>query len=144
MKSSTILICPKCNREYNIFLGNGMTSFCKEQLFDYTNKEGNIITRSKNNQILNLPELHEFLKLENLKINNNFGNDYYYCDKCKSYEIKFYYYLRIDNRIFRPKYKCERCESTLNHIPKKELDYNHYCSKCNIPMKNTNYIVYWD
>ncbi len=144
MKVSSILKCPKCNREYNLFLGNGMRSFCEEQLFDFDNEEGNIIKRSKDNGIVNLNELQKFLKLESTKINKNFGNDYYYCDKCKSFDIRFYYYLESNGKIFRPKYKCKRCDSILNHTSKKDIDYNHYCDKCNISMKDTGLIVNWD
>lgn len=144
MGNGSILKCHKCNKEYNLFLGNGMFSFCEEQLFDFTQKGGNIIDRSKDNKILNLDELQQFLKLKDISINKNFGNECYYCDNCKNFEIRFYYYLKSGNKVFRPKYKCERCDSILNHTPKKNINYSHYCKKCNIPMENTGFIVNWD
>jgi len=145
MGKGTVLKCPKCNSEYDLFLGNGMRSFCEEQLFNFSNdSDENIIVRSKENEIDNLLELQNFLKLKNIKINQNFGNDYYYCDKCKCFEVRFYYYLKSSGKIFSPKYRCKRCNSKLNHTHKKNMVYNHYCSKCNIPMKETGLYIYWD
>ncbi len=144
MEYGSILKCNKCNREYFLYLGNGMISFCEEQLFDFNNKYGNIIARSNNSGIVNMHELQEFLKLENVKINKNFKNDFYYCDKCKSFEIKFYYYLRNDSKLFVPKYRCKRCNHILNHTPKKNTYYSYYCCKCNVSIEDTGFVVEWD
>lgn len=143
MGMGSILECPKCKKEYQLCLGNGWISFQEKHLFNFKD-DGNVIDRSKYDKISNLNELHEFLKLENVRANKDFKNDYYYCDKCKSFEIKFYYYLKSGNKIFRPKYKCERCGSILNHTRKKNIEYHHYCSECNIPMNYTGFILHWD
>ena len=143
MGDGAIYTCKKCGTTKNIFTGNGMVSFCEEQLFDFNNKYGNIISRCITDRIQNLEELRKFLKLDNMKIMKNFEDEVYICDNCKNITTKFKFTLVADTKRFRPIYNCELCNHKLRPVSKKE-EYNIICPKCGDKGLKDISLVNWD
>jgi len=137
-------VCKKCGMEKNIYLGNSMFSFCKEQVMDLKRSVGNVLDRAIESEIVNLKELKKFLKLKNVNIEDDFEDDIYYCNNCYTMYGKFKFSLYAEGNIFYPIYKCKRCNSplVLDEIPNKQ--YFVRCDKCNIPMEKKLFSFFWD
>ena len=121
MGSMVSITCNDCKNKEVYYLGIGFMYF-SENVF-YKNISENesplIFSLIKSKKIINIVKKY----LENGAIpDNDYGNDFYYCEKCKLIEDYFYFLLNDNGKIYTPSYKCKLCKNNMMRI----IDFNEY------------------
>ena len=126
MGTGLIHICKKCNKENPIYYGVGMQDFPSHYTDDNFK---NLIELGKQEKLYNINKLLEFIKLNNVIIEDNYEHYAYICDNCHIIHNKFRYTLISGNKVFYPKYKCDYCGKLLRKKKNNE-DYKLKCKYC--------------
>ena len=117
-------ICQKCKHEKDFLCGVGFNDFGYQD-----NNFKKLIEIGKKEQLQNINQLLNFIKLENVYLKSDYKHDVYVCTKCKNLHNKFRYTLISNNNRFIPKYKCNYCGNNLK-IKKEQENFNITCDNC--------------
>ena len=130
MGSIVNITCSDCKNNEEYFLGIGFMYFSENVFFkNLSENELPIIydlVKSKN--IINIVKKY----LENGAIpGDEYGNDFYYCEKCKIIDSYFYFSLENNGEVYIPNYECNICKNKMKRI----IDFNELkleikCKKC--------------
>jgi hypothetical protein len=120
--------CKECKNNIEYYIGIGFMYF-QDNVFHkniYENEKPIIYDLVKNIEIKNIV----VEKLRNGFIpDDEYGKELYYCKKCKTVDIMFYFSLFKNDEIFIPKYECDICNDKLerleNILEKNDIEYNN-------------------
>lgn len=118
--------CKKCGEEKRLMLGVGFIDY-KDNLIG--NNFNALIEISKENNIVNLEELLDFVKLSNVDMKEDYGHEPYICTNCGVSQVRYKYELTSGKNTFVPKYKCSYCDSELRLMNEKD-EFKFKCDKC--------------
>ena len=126
------LKCKNCNTETEFRFGFG--GYIGPWYYSENNfKE--LLRIAKEEELCNLDELLEFIKLPDVEL-KFVNSDAYICDKCGALHERYRFDLIAKDKKFIPKYKCDYCDGFLRDIKVDEEDgslqesVNFICPNC--------------